>query len=498
MPEPAPPDTIADGVSSTQVHIEGPSRELTVKDSRPTNHVKLGTKIPGVKVISRFEDLTTEWLTEVFRFRGLLPANGSIDEMVLKRIGEGQGAMSELVAITIVKATNSFVEDRMPTTSTTATRTTPTYLVAKIWPEQAGKSVGGPPPIALKLVFFAESHFYNDFTVAAGGLPRPECLHCGAAWRWTWSNAPAKFILLLEDASRGLYGVGGPSRQYMRVDGCASLEHLTMVMVGLARFHARWWGKTRDKALPKWIHPTLSTCGLGPNFVTLIAKQGVKLLPKLASEMKHADGTNVATFGKEFAFIVNEWHPRLVGHFRYIVRQLLRPPLTLIHGDCHLENVFFHERYPGGCAFIDFGNMHFGHALADVSFLLTTNLEPEVRRELEKTLLQRYHAALVQHGVNGYPFERCWHDYQMNIYMVWCQIVTQAPDFVKMRKARAGMFAPEGEITEGSASLLKMCYAQNRRLAIALKDHDWISLVTSQARQPCDLVGCTPAACVKT
>ena len=38
-----------------------------------------------------------------------------------------------------------------------------------------------------------------------------------------------------------------------------------------------------------------------------------------------------------------------------VARELVRPPLALCHGDCHLENVFFGEHFEGGCMFIDFG-----------------------------------------------------------------------------------------------------------------------------------------------
>ena len=37
--------------------------------------------------------------------------------------------------------------------------------------------------------------------------------------------------------------------------------------------------------------------------------------------------------------------------------------LTLVHGDCHLDNLFFSERYPNGCALIDFALVAFGPAV---------------------------------------------------------------------------------------------------------------------------------------
>ena len=227
------------------------------------------------------------------------------------------------------------------------------------------------------------------------------------------------------------------------------------------------------------------------NSIPFLSLNGLKLLPKLMEEQKHADGTPVAKWGHEYESIL-AWLPKLRGRFRYITRQLLRHPLTLTHGDCHLENVFFHERYQGGCAFIDFGNMRFGHALSDVSFFVATCLEPEVRRKLERDLIRRYHTTLLAHGVKDYSFDLCWHDYKMQIWMAFVQLVTQAPDFLKQRKTRTGMFAPESQISKANAQLLKMYYTQNRRCAEALKDHNWIGMVedTKKACFGCNYMGC--------
>ena len=42
--------------------------------------------------------------------------------------------------------------------------------------------------------------------------------------------------------------------------------------------------------------------------------------------------------------------------------------LTLVHGDCHLDNIFFSERYPNGCALIDFALVAFGPAVRALRF----------------------------------------------------------------------------------------------------------------------------------
>ena len=57
---------------------------------------------------------------------------------------------------------------------------------------------------------------------------------------------------------------------------------------------------------------------------------------------------------------------------------MFRPPQTLVHGDTHLENIFFGEQFEGGTMFIDFGLTALGHPLSDISELLGTGMRPKV------------------------------------------------------------------------------------------------------------------------
>ena len=49
-----------------------------------------------------------------------------------------------------------------------------------------------------------------------------------------------------------------------------------------------------------------------------------------------------------------------------------------MHGDTHLENIFFGEQFEGGAMFIDFGLTALGHPLSDISELLGTGMRPKV------------------------------------------------------------------------------------------------------------------------
>ena len=62
-------------------------------------------------------------------------------------------------------------------------------MIAKLCPQNCPM-----PSFILKFIYLNESHFYNDFTVEEGGLPRPECYHVGADLK----SKPPKFIILQE------------------------------------------------------------------------------------------------------------------------------------------------------------------------------------------------------------------------------------------------------------------------------------------------------------
>ena len=60
---------------------------------------------------------------------------------------------------------------------------------------------------------------------------------------------------------------------------------------------------------------------------------------------------------------------------------------------------------------IDWGNSGKGPPMFDLSYFLTTCLDVEVRRSLEKDAIQHYCNTLKANGVEGYDAESCWRDY---------------------------------------------------------------------------------------
>jgi len=324
----------------------------------------------------------------------------------------------------------------------------PKRFIAKFSPQQNAPL----PSFVIRSIFATEAHWYNDFLEEDGGLPRPTAyLTAAKLWRQRWWRRYPVFCMLLEQL---------PPPPYSRVSGCDSLPELSLVMQSLAGLHARWWGHQKAPPLEWVTHPGKDIGGLLYNGFVLATKVGFGALRR--------------TYGDVYAPVL-AWLPHIRRRHRYILDELFRPPLTLCHGDVHLDNMFFNEGFSTGIKAIDFGNMIFSQAMFDVAFFLGTNLDVPVRRKLEKELLTLYHSKLIEGGVKDYSFEQCWRDYRFNLWRPFINLLTIVPSFAKQKKTRTGMFSPNP--TKADKQMFDMYERFNERLVAALVDHDWLELL---------------------
>jgi ecdysteroid kinase len=91
-------------------------------------------------------------------------------------------------------------------------------------------------------------------------------------------------------------------------------------------------------------------------------------------------------------------------------------PQCLLHGDLRLDNMFFSDGEVH--AFIDWQLAHIGPAVADVAYFIGGSVDPAVPEDEVEVLLRRYHRALVEAGVDDYPYERFVRDYDDALLMV--------------------------------------------------------------------------------
>lgn len=179
-------------------------------------------------------------------------------------------------------------------------------------------------------------------------------------------------VVVLEDLADAELGDDGR--------GC-SLAQAAAVIDRLAELHARWWGRAQLRdVLPAF-------GGFAEQLARVVARRA-------AFEARVGD-----VLSGDARTLLHALGPR----HEPALAVLAGPPATLVHRDCHLDNIAFCARGP---VIFDWQRACVGAAALDVA-LFATGALPEAEREAhEPALIDRYHRALVAGGVTGYPRAR--------------------------------------------------------------------------------------------
>ena len=490
----------------------------SLDDMRPSHFDAIGKKVVcksgQIEVPTSVQEITADWLTRVLSHKGILPPHCRVSKVDAQPVGgEGQGMMAEMALLNLTfeadatsavpsptRGTADAPDDKpadfrgspailecagdgsgeataraavgvervsMPSSKMACSKSSPQLsseraaelfsvprqMVAKLSPLNSSVMPGW----VVRQQFRQEAHFYNDFTVESGGLPRPIC-YVALEGR-NLSGRQSGVCMLLEYV--------GHASMYTRLRSCCErqLERPAAVVSALAAFHARWWGHARAPPVDAYAHPRHFD-GLGRLFTSellfvSLLRTGLPALEKWAGDV--------------YAPVLG-WRSMLQRKMTDLLAQFFSPPFTLCHGDVHLENIFFGDQWRGGCAFVDFGNMHFDQGVTDINFFLTTNLPPAFRREHEMSLVRAYHRGLIEGGVaeESYPFEQCWRDYRFRtLHVFWFYACGVAPAFARQKRLETGAYAIggddrlrqmyEGDGTAGSGF--------HERIVAALLDH---------------------------
>mmetsp|Transcript_39169 Transcript_39169/g.117249 ORF Transcript_39169/g.117249 Transcript_39169/m.117249 type:complete len:483 (+) Transcript_39169:75-1523(+) len=413
--------------------------------TRPEGYLPVGQR-PSVPLVQSTIGITSEWLTEVYTMRGFLKEGGKVTSCNVKPLGEGEGVMG-LLAICTVELENAEAH-------------APLQFVAKFSPCKTSM-----PGFMLRSIFGAEAHWYNDMEELDQGLGRPAAFFIGAKLfhKRFWKRKPV-FCMLVEMMPKPLYS---------RTSGCDNLQHLRLVMTSLASFHARWWKASKKEEPLTWVSaPGTDHMGLFKNALIFSVNKGFPALERCWGD----------TYKPVLAM-----KPVIMQKLKWFVREVYKPPLTLCHGDVHLDNIFFDESFPTGMKMIDFGNICIAQAGFDVAYFLAQNIEPELRRTCEAELMLLYHERLVRDGVEGYSLDDCWRSYRLNLFRVLINVMFVSYDqFAADAKRKRGMFA---ETPTKEDEKLRATYdATNRRMAAALVDAKFDELLSSEGKtmhNPC-------------
>jgi aminoglycoside/choline kinase family phosphotransferase len=192
--------------------------------------------------------------------------------------------------------------------------------------------------------------------------------------------------LLLEDlggldVADQLVGVG-PDRAGLAV------EHL-------ARAHAQWWHNPRLRVLT-WM----------PSFGDDVVKQVAGLCRQLWQPFLALHGAGLPDRAVRLGH-------RVVDRLEKLLDDVSRPPVTIVHGDFRLDNLFFGAASKhDAVAAVDWQLACRGKGAFDVAYLLGQSMPVEARRRHEMAVLRRWHDGLVRGGVSGYSFDAAVADYR--------------------------------------------------------------------------------------
>jgi aminoglycoside phosphotransferase (APT) family kinase protein len=104
----------------------------------------------------------------------------------------------------------------------------------------------------------------------------------------------------------------------------------------------------------------------------------------------------------------------------------MRGHVTIVHGDAHAWNFLLPRSGEGAAIVFDWDAWRGGIGSGDLAYMIAMHWYPQRRARLESRMLDRYHAALVEDGVEGYGRDALRDDYRLSTLFTALTPVTHA------------------------------------------------------------------------
>jgi len=258
-----------------------------------------------------------------------------------------------------------------------------------------GAAAGAPSGVILKTALPERANmtwnagrqevaFYSEVAAATPACLLPRCFEA------TWDKTTNAWHLLLEDLTEThIIAPVWPLPP--------STAQCESSLDAWARFHAVWWDDPRlGASVGAWTDD-------------------------------HGMDAYLQRFTEYFARFADRLGDRLPQERRDLYDRFLRAApglsaryythrnLTIIHGDSHVWNCLLPRDGGGGdVRLFDWDSWRIDTATDDLAYMMAMHWYPDRRRRLERSLLDRYHAALVAHGVRGYDRRALDDDYRLS------------------------------------------------------------------------------------
>lgn len=332
------------------------------------------TQEPLLDIPERYEDVTAEWLTQALRAGGVL-GDQTVGSFGIEPISAAKSRNSSLARINIEYEGHA--------------EGLPDSVFAKF----VSRIPGNRELAAEYEVFRTEISLYENLGDAIPmNMPR---MYFGGARE----NSDVA-VLLLEEI-KGVSKAGLPVEEMLLTESEAGLA-----LREVSKMHAKWW---EDRSLDGYAW--LATMENDPRKVFFDAYEESWRGMKDVLEQELTP-TQVRIFSG------------LSSYLPTLISELSRMPATLCHGDFHVSNLLWDEKWkPNKVWAVDWQRPTKGPAIIDVSFFLGAHVSRADLHLVQQKYLPEYHTALLSQGVNHYGYERFLSDYRYGLLRVLTIII---------------------------------------------------------------------------
>jgi hypothetical protein len=227
-----------------------------------------------------------------------------------------------------------------------------------------------------------EVAFYTDVAATMSG----HVLRCFEA---IWDAQTRAWHLLLEDLTDSHF-VATVWPLPPTLDECKT------ILRARARFQAVWWDHPRlGVSVGKWI----DDAG---------AEQNLQRFAEQVRIFSDRVGDRLPRERRELFERLIAAGPRLNARYRS------HRHMSIVQGDAHFWNCFLPRDGGGDARLFDWDCWRADVAADDLAYMIAMHWYPDRRRHMERTLLDSYHEALIEHGVQGYDRQALDDDYRLS------------------------------------------------------------------------------------
>jgi len=223
-----------------------------------------------------------------------------------------------------------------------------------------------------------------------------------------WNEEGSEYIMLMEDLATS--GCRFPTPRDPEL-----LSHAQSLMRWLGVLHASYWESPRFATDLDWIEPTMRN-----EWGQVLIQSGLE------------------QFGAEMPDLFSRLSRLYLDKTDAFNDVLDRGPHTLIHGDCHIGNLFLDGKEVG---FLDWACFSHAPGMRDVAYFICNSLPTKLRQAEQEALLETYRESLATSGGPALSPESIWEDYRRFAAYSWISAVTTAAAGARMQSLAIGQAA---------------------------------------------------------